>query len=105
MRHISLLWLAALSATAATRPHYGGVLRIEIRESIESPDPPQSGPGLAQLNSAFSIMRWEAGRRAVYTANENAPGGRPFADRVEVDMARLIRDQSIDLELGKADIV
>ena len=105
MRRISLLWLVALSAAAATRPHYGGALRVEIRQAVETPDPPQSGHGLADLNSGFTITRWESGRRAVYTANENAPGGRPFVDSVEVEMARPLREQSIDLEVGKADIV
>ena len=36
----------------------------------------------------FAITRWEAGHRAVYTADENAPGGRPFLDSVDVQMAR-----------------
>jgi peptide/nickel transport system substrate-binding protein len=102
-------WFAVLSlslaASAATRPHYGGVLRVEVRESIETADPPQAGPGMADLAGAFSISRWEGGRLAVYSANENAPGGRPFSDSVEIQMARPLRDQAIDLELGKADIV
>ena len=105
MRRISLLCLVALSAGAATRPHYGGVLRVEIRQGTETPDPPAAGPGLGDLNGAFTITRWEAGRRAVYNANETATGGRPFVDRVEVEMARPMREQSIDLELGKTDIV
>lgn len=102
-------WLAVLSvvawAAAATRPHYGGTLRVEVRESIETPDPPQIGPGMADLASAFTITRWERGRLAVYSADENAPGGRPFADSVEIQMGRPLREQAIDLELGKADIV
>src|ERR1039458_4756156 len=101
-RPVPLLILAmAGSAQAATRPHYGGVLRVEIRDSIESVDPPDSGTGLADLMGAFSITRWEAGRRASYAADNNAPGGRPFVDAVEVQMGRPLRDQSIDLEVGK----
>lgn len=76
-----------------------------MRQSVETPDPPTAGPGLGDLNNAFNITRWEAGRRATYTANENAAGGRPFADRVEVEIGRPLPDQSIDLETGKADIV
>jgi peptide/nickel transport system substrate-binding protein len=110
MRHTSSQWLAAFSlltagALAATRPHYGGVLRVEIRESIETPDPPLTGTGLADLNQSFTITRWEAGHRAVYTANENAAGGRPFVDTVDVQMGRPLREQGFDLELGKADLV
>jgi hypothetical protein len=78
---------------------------VEIREAVDSADPPQLGPNLAELNQAFTIARWEAGRRAVYQANENAPGGRPFVDTVEIQMGRTLRDQAIDLELGKTDLV
>jgi hypothetical protein len=101
---VTLLALAS-SAPAATRPHYGGILRVEIRENIETVDPPDSGIGLADLTGGFSITLWEAGRRASYAADNNAPGGRPFVDVVEVQMARPLRDQLIDLEVGKADII
>ena len=94
-----------LPADAATRPRYGGTLRVEIRESIETADPPQVGPGMADLAGPFAITRWEAGRRAFYAAEENAPGGRPFFDTVDVVMGRSLRDQAADLELGRADVV
>jgi hypothetical protein len=88
---------------AATRPRYGGTLRVEIREAIESADPPQIGPGMADLGAAFSATRWESGRRAVFTADENATGGRPFLDAVDVQMARPQRERAI--EFGRADLV
>jgi ABC-type transport system substrate-binding protein len=100
-----VLAVLAAAAAAATRPHYGGTLRVETRVAAEIPDPPQTGPDLARLADSFAITRWEAGRRAVYAANANAPGGRPFLDQVEVTMGRSLRDQSIDLETGRADIV
>ena len=53
----------------------------------------------------FVLTTWEAGRRVVFTADDNAPGGRPFLDAIEIQMAKSLRDQSADLELGKADIV
>lgn len=111
MRRIPSLWLAAFSllttgaALAATRPHYGGVLRVEMHEVVGTADPPQLGRGLAELNQAFSITRWDAGHRALYQANENAPGGRPFLDSIDVQMGRSVREQAIDLELGKTDLV
>jgi peptide/nickel transport system substrate-binding protein len=110
MQPIWSRWLAFTSlvvclAGGATRPQYGGTLRVEIRESIETPDPPQDGPGLADLNAAFSITRWEGGHSAGYAAENNAPGGRPFLDGIEIQMARPLREQAIDLELGKADLV
>jgi peptide/nickel transport system substrate-binding protein len=96
---------ASAAAFAATKPHYGGTLRVEMSQFYDSPDPPSLGRGMADLSGGFAITRWEAGRRAVYEAEENAPGGRPFLDSVEIAMGRPLRDQSIDLELGKADLV
>src|SRR5215469_6396498 len=92
------------SGRSATRPRYGGVLRVELRAANESPDPPQSGP-LATLTPPFRLTIWEGGRRAAFAADDAAPGGRPFADGVEVQFNRSLRDQSIDFELGKADII
>ncbi len=103
--NLALAALAAATAPAATRPHYGGTLHVEIRQSFETPDPPTAGFGMPGLARAFAITLWEAGRRAVYAAGENAPGGRPFLDTVEIETARPLRDQSIDLELGKTDMV
>src|ERR1051325_9095221 len=113
MPHISLRWPAALSAFlctglmafAATRPRYGGTIRVEVRQSVDTADPPQAGPGMADLAGPFAIARWEAGRRAVYTAEENASGGRPFLDSVEIEMGKPLREQVNDLDLGKADLV
>lgn len=105
MVKVVLLLLCSLAAAAETRPRYGGVLRVEMRQLIETPDPPTVGHGIPDLAPVFNITRWEAGRRAVFEANDGAPGGRPFVDGIEVTMGRPLRDQSIDLELGKADIV
>jgi len=100
-----LCCVLALGASAATRPHYGGTLRVEIRESFEVPDPPQTGPHLAQLPPAFAPAQWDAPRHAIYSADDKAPGGRPFLDAIEIQMDRRLADQSIDLDLGKADLV
>jgi len=94
----ALLAATAIVMSAATRPHYGGTLRVEMRESPSSPEALGAPKG-------FVLTTWEAGRRAVFAADENAPGGRPFLDAVEIQLARSLRDQSADLELGKADIV
>jgi peptide/nickel transport system substrate-binding protein len=60
---------------------------------------------MPDLAAAFNIARWEAGRRAVYEANENSARGRPYLDSVDIQMGKPLHDQSIDLELGRADIV
>jgi MarR-like DNA-binding transcriptional regulator SgrR of sgrS sRNA len=39
------------------------------------------------------------------TANENSWKGRPFADTIEIRVHRAIRDQWLDLSVGRADIV
>jgi peptide/nickel transport system substrate-binding protein len=97
--------MLARCAGAATRPRYGGILRVELHAPFESSDPPQSGPGMADLSHSFSMTVWEGGRRAVFAADENAAGGRPFLDSIEIQLARPLRDQALDLETGRADLV
>ncbi|MCX6632106.1 MAG: ABC transporter substrate-binding protein [Candidatus Solibacter sp.] len=91
--------LVPLAAPAATRPQYGGTLRVEVRQNAETPDPPPL------LGAGFTIARWEAGRLAVYEADENASGGRPFLAGVEILLGRALREQASDLDLGKTDVV
>ena len=90
--------MAGATALAAMRPHYGGTLRVEMREAYDKPEAMAPPAG-------FVLASWEAGRRALYTADENAAGGRPYLDAIEIQMGRPLRDQSTDLELGKADVV
>jgi peptide/nickel transport system substrate-binding protein len=106
--HLAIVLLAALLVApvfSATRPRYGGTLRVEIREPFETSDPPQFGPGMVDLAPSFTMTVWQGGRRAVYAADENAPGGRPFLDSIEIQLGRPLRDQALDLETGKADLV
>jgi len=53
----------------------------------------------------FRVAEWQASRRIKLTAHEEHWAGRPFVDAVEIEMGRALRDQLMDLELGKADIV
>ncbi len=53
----------------------------------------------------FRIVEWQPGKRTLLGAWEGYWGGRPFVDSVEVRLARPYRDQAIDLELAKADLV
>ena len=102
-RNLGALLIGA-TAFAATRPHYGGTLRVEVREPATA-EAPQSGITLAQLNGPFTITQWTPGSGAVYAADENAPGGRPYLDGVEIRMGRPLAEQSIALQLGKTDLV
>lgn len=97
--------LLSAGAYAATRPRYGGILRVELRAPFETSDPPQSGFGIVDLSHGFQINLWEGGRRAIFNADDNAPGGRPFLDSVEIQLSRPLREQSLDLETGKADLI
>lgn len=63
------------------------------------------GPdGVTTGSGPFRIAEWQPGRRAKLAANDEYWGGRPFLDSIELQMGRALRDQSIDLELGKADL-
>ena len=90
--------LLGLLGSGATRPRYGGTLRVEVRETFETAEtmPPVAG---------FVVSSFAAGKRALLTADENAAGGRPFLDSVEVLLGRALRDQSSDLDFGRADVV
>ena len=53
----------------------------------------------------FRVSAWEAGKRLVLAANDDYWGGRPFLDSIEITFARSQRDQALDLQLGRADVV
>jgi peptide/nickel transport system substrate-binding protein len=53
---------------------------------------------------AFRLTTWEPGKHAVFAANDDYWGGRPFVDSIDVQMGRTVRERMIDLDLGKADI-
>lgn len=53
----------------------------------------------------FHIEDWQAGKKLTVGAEENHWGGRPFVDRIEVEMGRNSHEQLVELELGKADLV
>lgn len=52
----------------------------------------------------FRLTTWEPGHHAVFAANDDYWGGRPFVDGIDVQMGRTVRERMIDLDLGKADI-
>ena len=130
---ISIL-LIALPARTARRPRYGGTLRLEIEAAIHSLDPavaaasPAEAAAKEQLDAllydyrgdhrgesrgaggtftgsgAFRISAWEPGKHVVLAANDDAPGGRPFLDAIDVQMGRPARQRMLDLELNRADV-
>jgi peptide/nickel transport system substrate-binding protein len=53
----------------------------------------------------FRVSAWEPGRRVALAANDEYWGGRPYLDGVEIEMGRGAREQSLDFDLNKADLV
>lgn len=53
----------------------------------------------------FRVARFDAGRHATLAAFDDYWGGRPYVDSIEIEMGRSTREQFVDLQVGKADIV
>jgi peptide/nickel transport system substrate-binding protein len=53
----------------------------------------------------FHIVDWQSGKRLTLRAEEDCWRGRPFVDRVEIEMGRSFRDQATALQIGKADVI
>lgn len=87
-------------ATGAPAPDLPALL-ADARYSIVQR---QADSGLVGTG-AFRVATWEPGRHAVFTANEDDWEGRPFVDSIDVQMGRTPRDQMIDLDVAKADVV
>jgi ABC-type transport system substrate-binding protein len=54
---------------------------------------------------AFRIADWQPQKRLALVANQDDWAGRPFVDRIEVTLGVASRQQIVDLELAKADVV
>jgi len=115
----SLITAAAVRANLKSwsNVEISGLDTILIQTDKPAPDVPvelagvrnailhRGSDGVTIGSGPFRIAEWQAGRHAVFAANEDYWGGRPFLDAVELTMGRPLRDQLIDLELGKADLV
>lgn len=56
-------------------------------------------------SGAFRITEFQSQKKLVLSANEECWSGRPFVDRVEIQLGVQPPQQALDLELGKADVV
>lgn len=61
-------------------------------------------PGNSIGTGPFQVNSFNNGALTL-TANENCWSGRPFADAVEIRVHRSVRDQWLDLSMGRADVV
>jgi MarR-like DNA-binding transcriptional regulator SgrR of sgrS sRNA len=122
---VALLLVAA--AAAETRPHYGGVLRIETQAAIMSlpeakgiADSPLGmrisdliydgfracyGRGCSNpLPGPFRVAEFVPGRKLTLVANDDY-SSRPFLNGIEITMGRPAREQLVALQLGRADVI
>ena len=53
----------------------------------------------------FLVAGWEPGKLLRLAASEESWAGRPFADAVEIEFGKSLRDQAIAFELNKVDII
>jgi peptide/nickel transport system substrate-binding protein len=61
--------------------------------------------GLPIGTGPFVIAEWQPGKLLKLAANEESWAGRPFLDTITIEFGRSMRDQSIALDLGKADVI
>jgi ABC-type transport system substrate-binding protein len=59
-----------------------------------------SGTGPFQLSSSY-----QPGKQLVLKANDDYWDARPYLDSVQITLGRSLRDQMVDLELGRADVI
>ncbi len=102
--HNGMMWTPAASSLEAPddRP-IEQILREMARPwnaiAVREPDGTLTGTG------PFRVARWETGKGAILVANEGHWKGRPYLDSIEIQMGRDLRDQTQDLQLGKADVI
>lgn len=192
---ISAIAILASAGIAARRPRYGGTLRVEMAESMQSIDPIEGRPGEEKLSGLifetlvkldehgrpqpwlavswrhdvagkkwrftprmgvllhngsiwmpspeslafpddqpidrllaslarprnaivvrtaegslagtgpFTVTRWEPGKSAELSAHAGYWGGKPYLEHIQIAMSRPLKEQALDLELGKADAI
>jgi ABC-type transport system substrate-binding protein len=81
--------------TPAPSPHLPEVLslpKFSIIKRLADNTLLGSGP--------FKLSTWQPGERAVFTANEDHWGGRPFPDTIEVTMGSSVREHLMERNLG-----
>jgi peptide/nickel transport system substrate-binding protein len=77
----------------------------EIADERHAIAVPPSPDALPAGTGPFRVAGFDPGRRIVLEANDAYWGGRPFLDVIQVSMGRALREQAVDLELGRAEVV
>jgi len=119
--------MVPMPARAETRPHYGGTLRIETQAAMTQLPPGDfHDPTLPTLAAEvqdllyrtpeclgkcklvpgpFRVVEFVPGKKLTLAANDDYADGRPYLERIEILMARAPREQLVDLQLGRADVI
>lgn len=92
--------------------------RDSVVVECDSPDPwlpaeltlPRNGiakreGGKLLGSGAFAISHWDPGKKLELSARDDYWRGRAFVDSIEIEMGRNFREQMIELDLGKADVI
>lgn len=53
----------------------------------------------------FHVTHINPGKVLTLTAHDGYWGGRPYLDTIQITMGRSLREQAVDLEVGKADVI
>ena len=53
----------------------------------------------------FQVASLQPGKQIILKANDDYWDSRPYLDSVEISLGRSLRDQMVDLELGRADVI
>ncbi len=73
----------------------------ESRNAIAKRDGPEKLSG----TGPFHIVEWQPGKKLTLAADEDCWRGRPYLDKIEIDMGRSSRDQASALEGGRAEVI
>jgi len=65
----------------------------------------RNAAGIAIGTGPFRVADFQPGRFLKLAASEDCWSGRPFVGNVEIEFGQSLRDQSVALELGRADII
>jgi peptide/nickel transport system substrate-binding protein len=63
------------------------------------------GGGKLAGSGPFAINRWDPGKKLTLTARDDYWGGRAFVDAIEIEMGKSFREQIIELDLGRVDVI
>jgi MarR-like DNA-binding transcriptional regulator SgrR of sgrS sRNA len=92
-----------------------GVIAVDDRRPIneilrmlarpESAITLRGADGVLLGTGPFRVAQWQPKKSLVLEAYDGYWNGRPYLDRVEVQLGRSLREQALDSDLGKADLV